>query len=184
MQLLFDFFPIIAFFAAYKFSDIYTATIVIIVAVLLQVAIQWFTKKTVNKMHLVSGALLLVFGGITLALRDQIFIQWKPTVVSWLFAAVFLGSQFIGDRPLVQRLMEAAVADCSFVLPEAVWRQINMAWVLFQVGMGALNLYVVYNFDENTWVNFKLFGFFGLTLVFVLAQGLWISRYATAEDET
>jgi intracellular septation protein len=176
MQLLFDFFPVIAFFVAYKLTDIYVATGVIIVAVLAQTAIQWVRHRKVSSMALISGALVLVFGGLTLAIHDKAFIQWKVTVVNWLFAAGFLATQFFGERTLIERMLGENVK-----LERAVWRTLNLIWSAFFLILGALNLYVAYNFDENVWVNFKLFGVLGLTLAFALAQGLWIASKVPAD---
>jgi len=182
MQLLFDFLPIIAFFVAYQLADIYVATITLIVATAVQVSIQWVRKRRLNPMHLVSAGLVLVFGGLTLWIRDTAFIMWKPTIVNWLFAAAFLVSLWrrFGDRPLIQRLMSATDAD--FKMDRAQWRQLNWMWVLFFVVMGALNVAVFHYFDEATWVNFKLFGMFGLTLVFIVIQGFWIAAQAKHDE--
>ncbi|MEW5756695.1 MAG: septation protein A [Pseudomonadota bacterium] len=179
MKILSDFFPIILFFIAYKFYGIYTATVVAIVATVVQVAVLWLIHRRVEKMHLISLAIIVVFGGATLLLHDETYIKWKPTVVNWLFAAVFLGSQFIGGKSIIERMLGHAIA-----LPAAVWRNLNLAWVGFFVATGALNLYVAYHFDTDTWVDFKLFGILGLTLVFVIAQGLFLSRYASAQEQT
>jgi intracellular septation protein len=178
MQLLFDFLPVIAFFVAYKLADIYVATVVLIVAVLLQSGLQWIRKKKLNSMHLISAALVLVFGGLTLAIHDKVFIMWKPTIVNWLFAAGFLASQLpaFGGKPLVRRLMGSA--DAGVELSDRSWRHLNLMWVAYFAVLGVANLYVFRNFDEATWVNFKLFGMLGLTLVFVIAQGMWISSRA------
>jgi len=175
MQLLFDFLPVIAFFVAYKLANIYVATFVIIIATVLQVSIHWLRTRRVNPMHLVSAGLVLVFGGLTLLIRDAVFIMWKPTVVNWLFAAAFLLSLLprFGGRPLVQRLMTATEAE--FNLSAALWRRLNWMWIAFFVVMGAVNIAVFHYFDEATWVNFKLFGMLGLTLAFVVAQGIWIA---------
>jgi intracellular septation protein len=173
MQLLFDFLPVIAFFVAYKLADIFVATGVLIVAVLLQTGIQWVRHRKVNTMALVSAVLVLVFGGLTLAIHDKAFIQWKVTVVNWLFAAAFLASHFIGERPLTERIMGE-----SFSLERALWVKLSWAWIVFFVALGALNLYVAYNFAESVWVNFKLFGMLGLTLVFALAQAFWLASKA------
>ena len=182
MQLLFDFLPVIAFFVAYKIAGIYAATLVLIVAVLLQSAVQWIRKRKLNTMHLISAALVLVFGGLTLAIHDKSFIMWKPTIVNWLFAAGFLASQYpvFGGKPLVQRLMGSA--DAGIELPEASWRHLNLMWVAYFIVLGVANLYVFRNFDEGTWVNFKLFGMLGLTLVFVILQGMWVAS-RTQQDE-
>ena len=183
MKLLFDFFPIIAFFVTFKLFDdqqqgILAATAVVIVATAVQVGFTWLTRRQVEKMHLITLALVVVLGGITLALEDEIFIKWKPTAVNWLFGIGFLATQYIGDKPLVERMLGA-----NITLPNPVWRRLNMSWVLFFVIVGLINLYVVYNFDTETWVNFKLFGLLGLTLVFVVAQGFYIMRHAPPEPE-
>lgn len=177
MQLLFDFFPIIAFFAAYKFYGIYTATVVIIVASLAQSGIHYLRTRTVNKMHLFSAGLVLVFGSLTLVLKDARFIQWKPSILYWLMAAAFIISTFVGEKPLVQRMMGQAIT-----LERNIWVKLNSAWAAFFTFTGALNLYVAYHFDENTWVNFKLIGLLGLTVLFALAQGLWL-WYKMPEEE-
>jgi len=117
--------------------------------------------------------LVLVFGGLTLAIHDKAFIQWKVTVVNWLFACAFLVSHFIGERPLTERIMGE-----SITLERASWLKLSWAWIVFFVALGALNLYVAYNFAEHIWVNFKLFGMLGLTLVFALAQAFWLASKA------
>lgn len=170
MQLLIDFFPIVVFFVVYKLYGMYAATAAIIVAMALQIGYQWVKHRKVNKMLLVSGALVAILGGITLALRDPVFLQWKPTVVNWLFAAAFLGSQVIGDKTLTERVMGHAIE-----LDQGLWRQLNLMWVANFFVLGCANLYVVYNFDEATWVNFKLFGMIGLSLLTAVGQAIWIS---------
>lgn len=177
MQLLFDFLPVIAFFVAYKLADIYVATGVIIAAVIIQVAVQWIRHRKVSPMTLISGVLVLIFGTITLLVHDKTFIQWKPTVLNWLFGAGFLVSQFFGEQPVIQRLMGA-----NLTLERPVWIKLNMMWVAFFFVMGALNLYVAFSFDESTWVNFKLFGMLGLTMVFALVQGVWLSSKMPADE--
>lgn len=183
MKLLFDFFPIILFFITFKlFEDqhqgILAATGVVIVATCVQVGITWVRQRKVENMHLVTLVLVVVLGGITLLLNDEIFIKWKPTVVNWAFAVAFLGSQFIGARPLIQRMLGGNVS-----LPAVVWTRLNLSWVAFFIFAGLLNLYVVYNYDTDTWVNFKLFGLMGLTLLFVVAQAFYMVRHAPDEDE-
>ena len=183
MKLLFDFFPIILFFVTFKMYDdakegILAATAVIIVATLVQVGISWWKTRRIEPLHLITLALVVLFGGATLVLEDEMFIKWKPSVVNWLFAAGFLGSHFIGRKNLVQRMM-----DKSIDLPAVIWQRLNFGWVGFFIFLGALNVYVVYNFDTQTWVNFKLFGLLGLTLVFVLLQGIYLMRHMPSEDE-
>ena len=178
MQILIDFLPIIVFFATYKFAGMYAATGAIMVAMALQIGFQWVRDRTVSKMLLISGILVAVFGGITLLLRNPIFIQWKPTVVNWLFAAAFLGSRYIGEKTLTERMMGEAVQ-----LEPVMWRQLNLMWIGNFSFLGAANLYVVYNFDEATWVNFKLFGMLGLTLVMVVIQVLWIAAKTGGQQQ-
>ena len=181
MKLLVDFFPIVLFFAAYKLADIYVATLAAIVGAVIQVAYTWIRTRKVETMHLVSLVLILVFGGATWFLRDPTFIKWKPTVLNWLFGLVFLGSQFIGDKPVIQRMLSAQIE-----LPAFVWRRLNLAWVTFFLTIGTVNLYVAYSYEESVWVNFKLFGMLGLTVVFVLLQSVYLSRHmpqATTEEE-
>lgn len=178
MQLLFDFFPVIAFFVTYKITgNMFAATAVIIVAVIAQTAWQWFRHRKVSQMALISGVLVLIFGGLTLLIHDKAFIQWKVTVVNWLFAAAFLGSRFVGDQLLIQRMMGANVQ-----LERPVWETLNWAWIGFFTALGAINLYIAYNFSEEFWVNFKMFGMLGLTVVFALAQAIWLSSKMPPEE--
>lgn len=173
MKLLFDFLPIVLFFIAYQVTaDLYLAIIVIMVATTLQVGWMWLRYRKVERMLLVSAGLLMLFGGISLVFQDEIFIKWKPTVLNWLFAVVFLATQFIGRKTLVERMMASALE-----LPKLVWTRLNLGWVVFFLVMGGINIYVAYSFDTNTWVNFKLYGMLGLTLIFVLAQGVYLARY-------
>lgn len=172
MKLLFDFFPVLLFFIAYKVDGIYTATAVAIAATILQLGVYWYKFRRFETMHLATLALLVVFGSATLLLHDEMFIKWKPTAVNWLFAIVFLGSQVIGRKPLIQRIMAN-----NLVLPNPIWQRLNVGWTLFFVAMGAINLIVVYNFDTATWVNFKFFGNFGLTIIFIIGQSFYIARY-------
>jgi intracellular septation protein len=171
MQLLFDFFPVIAFFVAYKVTgDIFIATGVIIAAVVVQTAVQWVRHRKVSSMALVSGVLVLIFGGLTLAIHDKAFIQWKVSVVNWLFALAFLASHFFGERTLIERIMGE-----NLKLEPSLWRRLSWAWIAFFGSVGVINLYVAYSFPEHVWVNFKLYGLIGLTLAFALGQGFWLA---------
>jgi intracellular septation protein len=177
MKILLDYLPIILFVGAYYLRDIYFATAVLIVALLAQVAILWGMTRRVPKMQLTAALLALVLGGITLALHDPVFIKVKPTALYGLFAVVLLASHYVGEKPLIQRLLES-----NLQLPVPVWRRVNLMWAGFFVFCGALNLYIAYSFAEATWVNFKLFGMLGLTFAFVLLQGLYLSRYLDSES--
>jgi intracellular septation protein len=172
MKLLFDFFPILLFFIAYKAADIYVATLAAIAGSAIQVGFTWFKNRKVETMHLVSLVLIVVFGGATWILRDPLFIKWKPTVLNWLFGIVFLGSQIFGARTVIERMLGGQLE-----LPEPVWRRLNLAWAMFFIVIGGVNLYVAYNFEEQVWVNFKLFGMLGLTFLFVILQSFYLSRY-------
>lgn len=178
MKLLFDLFPVILFFIAFKMYDIYVATAVAIIASIVQVAYVYAKNKRVEKMHLITLTLIVVMGGATLILQDETFIKWKPTVVNWGFALVFLGSHFIGQKPIIRRMMDHAIS-----LPDAIWIKLSYLWVVFFIFSGIANIYVAYQFDTDTWVNFKLFGLMGLTLAFIIIQGLYISRYIQQEDD-
>jgi len=176
MKFLFDLFPVILFFAAFQLWGIYVATGVAIAASCAQIGWLALRRKKIDAMLWASLAIIVVFGGLTLALRDKTFIQWKPTVLYWLFGAVLSGGALAG-RNLIKAMMSQQIR-----LPEPVWARLNWSWVGFFAFMGAANLYVAYNYSESTWVSFKLFGGMGLMLLFVLAQGLVLARYV--EDKT
>jgi intracellular septation protein len=175
MKLLFDLFPVILFFAAYQLWGIFVATAVAIAASVAQIGWLALRRRKIEKMLWASLAIIVVFGGLTLALRDKTFIQWKPTVLYWLFGAVLAGSA-LGGRNLIRSMMSEQMR-----LPAHVWTRLNWSWVAFFAFMGAANLVVAYNFSESAWVSFKLFGGMGLMLAFVLAQAAFLARYV--EDE-
>jgi len=178
MKFLFDLFPIILFFAAFKVFDIYIATGVVIAATAAQIGWVWHRHGKVDTMLWVSLALVVVFGGATLVLRDETFIKWKPTVLYWLFATTLFGSaQFFGKN-LIRAMMEQQVQ-----LPESLWGRLNYAWIGFFAVMGVLNLWVAFNFSTDTWVSFKLFGGMGLMLVFIVLQGVVLAKYLPDDKE-
>jgi intracellular septation protein len=172
MKLIFDLFPVIVFFVAFKFFGIYAATATAIVATFAQVAWLKLKRKPIEPMLWASLVIIVVFGGATLLWRDETFIKWKPTVLYWLFAAILLGGQWFFRKNLLRSLMGAQLK-----LPDAVWNKLGLSWSIFFVVVGFINLYVAFNFATDTWVNFKLFGLMGLMIVFVLAQGLFLSKY-------
>lgn len=213
MKQILDFLPIVLFFVIFKFyldlpdeliigindllpmmaltpgesSDaIYLATLTAIVATLIQVTLSVLIVKKVEKMPIITLVLLVVFGGATLALKDPVFIQWKPTAINWLFATIFLGSQFIGEKPLVQRMMSKALD----IDDAQIWARLNLAWVGFFIVSGFANVLVApeidplnFNFSLDTWVEFKLFGLLGLTILFVVAQAFYLARYMPSENK-
>ena len=213
MKFLFDFFPLLLFFIAFKFYGIFTATAVVIVASLIQVT--WFRLRNgrFEKMHLITMVLVTLLGGLTLALHAKSFVMWKPTAVNWAFAAIFLGSHFIGKQPLIRRLLGAQIE-----LPDRVWSRLSLMWVAFFFVAGAANIYFVRDYSaaetalraaapnideskienldcatdfsgdaqtlcetarhkEDVWANFKVPGTIGLTIVFILLQGLYLARH-------
>ncbi len=181
MQLFIDYIPIVVFVLAYFYEDIFFATAVLMVVMPIVMLLQWLLTKKVNKIYAVSTVLVLVLGGVTIAFRNPTFLYWKPTVLNWLIAIVFLGSQWIGEKPIVQRMLEKAAE-----LNSDQWVRLNQIWVTFFVIVGAANLFVAYSFSEAFWVKFKLFGMLGLTFVFVIVQSIWLTlatqKNATAED--
>lgn len=178
MKLLFDFLPLILFFAAFKLYDIWVATGVIMVATLAQVAYSKLRHKKVEKMHLWVLGVVIVLGGLTLLFGDERFLKWKPTIVNWAFAVVFLGSQFVGERNITERIMGGQIQ-----VPGSVWTRVNLMWVAFFVLSGVANLYVAYRYSTEIWVDFKVFGLLGATFVFVILQALYLARYVESDPQ-
>ncbi|WP_455217078.1 septation protein A [Kaarinaea lacus] len=176
MKFLFDFFPVLLFFLAYKMYGIYEAVAVAIVASFIQVGLYWYRHRRFENLHLISLAVVAIFGGLTLALQDETFIKWKPSIVNWLFGLVFLASQFIGKKNLVETLMSS-----SLTLPSYIWPRLNIAWSIFFIALGFVNLYVMSFYDTDTWVEFKVFGMMGLTLGFIVVQGIYLAPHVQAE---
>ncbi|WP_265949404.1 septation protein A [Dechloromonas sp. A34] len=197
MKLLFDLFPVILFFIAFKYSEknpelavswvssllgsaavdikqapILLATVVVIAATVAQIAWVWFRHGKVDKMLWVSLVLVAVFGSLTLIFQDETFIKWKPTILYWVFA----GSIGFAAVVLKKNAIKTMLGE-QLTLPEAVWSKVNLSWVVFFIFMGFLNLVIAFNFPTDVWVNFKLFGGMGLMLVFVLGQGMLLSKY-------
>jgi intracellular septation protein len=202
MKLLFDLFPVILFFAAFKYSEknpelaaswvssllgsvtvdakiapILLATVVVILATIAQIAWVAWRHGKVDKMLWVSLGLVVVFGGMTLIFQNESFIKWKPTILYWVFA----GSMMFSAAVLKKNAIKAMLGE-QLSLPEAIWGKVNWAWIGFFVNMGILNLIIAFNFPTDVWVNFKLFGGMGLMLLFVLAQGMLLSKYVEEKE--
>ena len=172
MKFLFDIFPVVLFFVAFKFYGIYVATAVAIAATFAQIGWTRLRRRKIENMQWASLAVIVVFGGATLVLQDETFIKWKPTVLYWLFAVALAVAALGFRKNLIRAMMEGQVS-----LPETVWGRLLASWVGFFALMGALNLAVAFNFSTDAWVNFKLFGGIGLMLAFVALQALMLARY-------
>ena len=179
MKFLFDLFPVILFFIAFKVGDIFIATGVTIAATFAQIGWLLLRKKKIDVMLWVSLGIVVVAGGLTLLLHDETFIKWKPTVLYWAFAIGLGGSSLLFGKNLIRSVLESQVK-----LPDPVWKNLNLAWIGFFIFMGCANLAVAFafNLSTDTWVNFKLFGGMGLMLLFALAQGLVLSKYSEEKE--
>jgi intracellular septation protein len=172
MKLLFDFLPIGLFYIAYKLYGIYVATGVAIAASILQVAYSRIKNKQFDMVQVIFLFTIALLGGATIMLHNEIFIKLKPTIVYWILAGLLIATSLFSKKPLIQKLTEKNID-----LPPAIWRKLTVAWLLFFVTMGGANLFVVYHFSTDTWANFKLFGIPGLSLVFTIAQFVYLAKY-------
>jgi intracellular septation protein len=177
MKFLFDLFPVILFFIAFKFFGIFAATAVAMIATILQIIYVKLRHGTVDKMLLISGVIITVFGGATLLLKDPKFIQWKPSILYWLFSAGILGAQAFFNKNPMRSVMEKQIS-----LPDAIWSKLNIAWGLLFLVLGFLNLYVAYHFSQDIWVDFKLFGITGIMFIFIILQTLIVSKHLPTEE--
>ena len=172
MKFLFDLFPVVLFFVAFKLAGIYAATAVAIAASLMQVGWLKLRRQRVHPMLWASLGIIVVFGGATLLLQNETFIKWKPTVLYWLFGVALVVSASVFRRNLIRLMLSEQVQ-----LPERLWARLNWSWVAFFAFMGAANLYVAYNYSTDLWVDFKLFGGTGLMVAFVVIQSLLLAKY-------
>ena len=172
MKFLSDLFPVLLFFGCYWLTkDMFLATGIAIAATVVMVALSWIKHRKVETMQWISLALIVVMGGATLLLHDKHFIMWKPTVLYWLMGAGLVYGQLSG------RFDMKSLMGGQLQLPEAIWKKLNYAWAAFFAVLGAVNLFVAFRFSEAVWVNFKLFGGFGLMIAFVVAQSIYLSKY-------
>jgi len=179
MKQLLDFIPLIIFFAIYKMVDIYAATGSLIITTGLALAYSYFKNGKAEKMQVITFVMVFVFGSLTLILHDDAFIKWKVTFIYALFAIALLVSQLIFKKPIIKQMLGKELK-----LPEAVWSNLNVAWAIFFIVLSILNVYVAFNLPQEVWVNFKVFGLLGATLVFTLLSGLYIYKYLPASDKT
>ncbi len=176
MQFFYEIFPVLLFFIAFKFYGIYVATIVGIVTTFLQVVFSRYKDGKWDKKQVITLAVFLIFGGMTLYFHDPIFVKWKPTIVFWIFSIVLLISQLFTQKPLMQRLMEN-VFEGKHSVPMQTWKRINVCWALFFTVLGGINLYVAYHFSDDAWVNFKLYGVTAAFFILSLCQALYLYRF-------
>lgn len=177
MSMLLEFLPIVAFFVMLKFTDVFIATGVAVAATIVAAIYQRMTKGKVEPMTLVSCALMVVFGGLTIALHDEVFVKWKPTILMLLFAGAFVGSRFIGEKPLAQRMMAKA-----FEAERPVWLKVNDGLTVFFVLVAGLNIWVAYTFSTDTWATFKLFGLIGLNFAAILIAASYLGKHGKMLD--
>ncbi len=178
MKQFLEFIPLIVFFAVYKMYDIYAATAALMVVTVLQMAITWFTLRKLEKMHIVTLALVLVFGGFTLLFHDDAFIKWKVTVINLIFSGALLISQFGFKKPLIKQILGKEMQ-----LPDAIWSRVNLVWALFFLLCALLNTYIAFNLPQEVWVNFKVFGLLGMTLLCTLGTVVYLYRHLPAEQQ-
>jgi intracellular septation protein len=178
MKFLYTFLPVLLFFVSYKLWNIYAATVIAIITYAIQVFLFWFKHHKLEKIQMITLLILISLGTATLILHNPMFIKWKPTVIEWIFAIIFLGSQLVGKKPIIQSMM-----DNKINVPDFVWKRLNFSWGIFFLIMGTLNIYVIYHYSTNAWVNFKLFSMFGSTLLLVIIQTAYLSRYVFQKTE-
>lgn len=186
MKLVFDLFPLILFFAAYRVFDIFVATGVAIAAVIAQVGWLKVRNHKIEVMHIISLVVIVVFGGATILTENEAFIRWKPTILYWCFSAILFGSRFLFRKPAIQYVMGSQLS-----LPAHVWSRMNLSFAVFTLVMGLLNLYVAFYYgadlapdvQRDHWVNFKVFGTMILTFVFVIGLMLSLSRHLNIEND-
>lgn len=178
MKLLFDLFPVILFFAAFKFFGIYVATAAAMGATVLQVIWMKLRHGKVDTMLWVSFGIIGLFGGATLLLQDENFIKWKPTILYWIFAGALLFSNLLFKKNLIRSMLGEKIS-----LPDNTWHLVNLSWGLFFLILGIINLCVAFNFSTDAWVNFKLFGATGMMFIFILLQAALLSKYISHEEE-
>lgn len=190
MKQFIDFIPLLLFFIVYKITPqpyelmghsveiggIFSATAMLIISSVVVYGFLYFKQGKLEKSQWLTLLACLVFGSLTLAFHSETFLKWKAPVVNWLFALAFLGSQFIGDRPLIQRIMGHALS-----LPAPIWRKLNVAWIIFFIFCGAANLYVAFTF-QDFWVDFKVFGSLGMTVLFLIGQGVFLAKHMNEPD--
>jgi intracellular septation protein len=182
MKFLFESFPILIFFIAFKVFDIFIATFAAMASSVLQIGWLLFRKQKIEIMQWVSLGLIVVFGGLTITLQDENFIKIKPTILYWLFAIVLLGSSIFLRKNLIKKAMSAQI-NLKPEFTDRHWQILNFYWIIFFLLMGGLNLYIAKNFSSETWTNFKLSSI-GILFVFILIQGMWLGKFMVVDESS
>ena len=178
MKQLLDFLPLVVFFVFYKLYDIYVASGALIAATALALIFTCIKYRKVEKMTLITFAMVAIFGTLTLVFHNDEFIKWKVTVIYVLFSGALLVSQLILKKPLIQRMLGK-----ELTLPDHVWNKLNLSWAIFFLLCGLANIYVAFWLPQEVWVNFKVFGLTVLTLLFTLLSGVYIYRHMPDEEK-
>jgi intracellular septation protein len=176
MKILIDFLPLLLFFGAYKLYNIYVATGVLMAATVLQMVAIYVMERRLQMMHKITLALILIFGTLTLTLQDDRFIKWKPTVLYAAMSIALALALWVWRKNFLKLLLGS-----QLVLPEPVWRNLNIAWVFYSAFMAVLNGYVAAYYSTEDWVNFKLWGYV-FPLAFIVAQGIYIAKYLKSNE--
>lgn len=177
LKIIIDLFPVIAFFVAFKMSgDMLMATQVVMISAIIQIALMKIFKITIKPMHWISFALIVVLGAIALIFREPLFLKWKFSVLEWSMALAILVGQFVFNKNMLKLLMGNELS-----LPDNIWKKLSILWAVFFIFLGTLNIFIAYWYDDAVWVNFKTYGALGLSILFMIAQGIWLSRYIKSE---
>lgn len=179
MKQFLEFIPLVIFFAVYKMVDIYAATASLMVTTGLMLAYGYWKNRKVEKMQLITFIMVMFFGGLTLIMHDDLFIKWKVTVVYELFALALLVSQYWFKKPIIKQMLGKEIR-----LPDNIWNNLNIAWALFFALLGVVNIYIAFNLPQEVWVNFKVFGLLGITLVFTIISGVYLYKYMPVAAKT
>jgi len=178
MHLLLEYLPLIIFFIVNKFADVYWATGSLIVTSAIQLGYYRFKKEKIPTRHWIIFTLVLVFGGLTIYLHDDAFIKWKVTIINLFFAIALIVSNHVFKKNIIKQFLGE-----SLTLPENIWTKLNLSWAIFFAFIAGLNWYVAFNFDLETWINFKVFGLTGLMFAFSLITILFLHKYMPVEEE-
>lgn len=180
LKTIIELFPIVAFFAAFKISgDMFVATGVAIASAVIQMLLMKWQKIAIKPMHWISLGLIVVLGSISIIFHEPLFLKWKFSILEWLMGAAILIGQYGFNKNMLKLLMGK-----ELTLPDVIWKKLGVFWAAFFIFLGTLNIYIAYHFDDATWVNFKTYGALGLSVVFMIGQGIWLAQYMKVEGDS